>query len=514
MYLPQLKYAEAATKKQIIQFRGINLSDNTQEGEFSACTNLSSRRYPYLSQRMSRIAVGDYVDPTAIFSWGKMLVIDGTSLIYDGDVVGTVTAGSKQFAAVNTKLVIWPDKKYLDLSGSAPELKPIGAIKAATAGTVSFATNTLTISGTPALTSLFKAGDDVTVSGCTKYPANNKDVVIKSITDSIITVADSTFTAGSETAAVTIERKVPDLDYICESQNRLWGCSNADKTIYASALGDPTNFFVYEGDSTDSYAVAIGSDGDFSGCRKLSTSVLFWKENILHKVLGSYPAEYQIYEDSITGLQAGSSKSMQVINDVLFYKGIAGVYAYSGGTPSLISENFDARRFDGAVAGTDGVRYYISMREGTEWSLFVYDTQKSMWLREDDTQAVDFCRLDGNMYILSADGSVWAEDAGTGTEVIEWSAQFTPFTETIQGRKSYSRIYIRMEMEKTARMKAEVRCDGRTWVEAGKASGDKQLTTTMIIQPMRCDKFEVRLSGKGNCAIQSVVREFRVGSEV
>ena len=62
---------------------------------------------------------------------------------------------------------------------------------------------------------------------------------------------------------------MPDLDFICESENRLWGCSNETRTIYASALGDPTNFFSYQGLSTDSYAVAVGSEG-----RGLSAAVL------------------------------------------------------------------------------------------------------------------------------------------------------------------------------------------------------------------------------------------------
>ena len=125
MYLPSLKYAEQKTKQQIVEFLGINFSDNFTDGNFSACRNLSTRRYPYLSTRLRRLPVGAYVSPTAVTAWNKLVVVDGTSLIYDGNVVGTVTAGEKQFAVVNTKLVIWPDKKYLDLNTST--LHELGA---------------------------------------------------------------------------------------------------------------------------------------------------------------------------------------------------------------------------------------------------------------------------------------------------------------------------------------------------------------------------------------------------
>ena len=45
--------------------------------------------------------------------------------MYDGQVVGQVTAGEKQFAVVNTKMVIWPDKVYLDMTDK--KVKPLGA---------------------------------------------------------------------------------------------------------------------------------------------------------------------------------------------------------------------------------------------------------------------------------------------------------------------------------------------------------------------------------------------------
>ena len=64
---------------------------------------------------------------------------------------------------------------------------------------------------------------------------------------------------------VRLSRKVPDMDFVCEWNNRLWGCSSEKHELYASALGDPYNWNVFEGTSQDSYILTIGSTGEFTG---------------------------------------------------------------------------------------------------------------------------------------------------------------------------------------------------------------------------------------------------------
>ena len=194
-------------------------------------------------------------------------------------------------------------------------VKPLGAKATAAKGV--FTADTVTLTGGPDLTQLFSVGDCVTLSGLETLKANNGDVVIKELTKDKLTLSAKSHTAGQEEGALTLERRVPDLDYICESGNRLWGCSNREKTIFASVLGDPTNFYVYEGLSTAAYAVAVGSEGDFTGCCKRSTAVLFWKERTLHKMLGDYPAEYALFDYAIDGLRAGCSRSMKILKDEL-----------------------------------------------------------------------------------------------------------------------------------------------------------------------------------------------------
>ena len=66
-------------------------------------------------------------------------------------------------------------------------------------------------------------------------------------------------------ARCQVERRVPDLDFVTECDNRVWGCSSRENVIYGCKLGDPTNWFSYRGIAADSYAVTVGSDGPFTG---------------------------------------------------------------------------------------------------------------------------------------------------------------------------------------------------------------------------------------------------------
>ena len=517
--------------RDIIAMRGINYSAQTTDGDLADSLNVSARRYPYLSTRKAREKQTGYAKASALTAWGKLVVVknDGTDalpdyeLYYDGTKIGQLSStdgGKKQFAVVNTKLVIWPDKKYLDTSSLT--IKSLAATFTYTGAT--FAEDSITFGGGTNLTTLFNAGDGVTVSGCTAETGNNKDIVIKAVAAHKITVSDHTFTAATETASIKIERKVPDMDFICESENRLWGCSSSKQTIYASALGDPCNFNVFENLSTDSYAIAVGSEGDFTGCCKLASSVLFWKENLLHKMLGSYPAEYQMYQYNVEGLRKGCSKSLQVINETLFYMGLHGVFAFTGGTPTLVSPNFGERSFSDAVAGIDGDSYYLSCKDTSNaWHLFVYEFRNNLWVHEDNVECVDFARIGKDLYFLDSDGDVWLAATGSDDANMEWMAQFTPFYEVTSTRnkngatverKRYSKIVLRLELPVKSYVVVSVKRDDEPWQEVGQVIGTRNNTARVRIPITRCDKFSVKLHGKGPCSVLAMSREYSLGSEV
>lgn len=507
MRLPQLPYTIRQSQSEIVSIRGINYSSNFKEGCLSETKNISTKDFPYFSARRKRKLITEYAQATAISCWDKLVVVQNGRLFYNGEDVGKVENGPKQFAVVNTKIVIWPDKVYYDTEKK--EIKPLGAKISGKKAT--FSTNKITVTWDVDFTKLFEEGDGITISGCTVNKDNNKDIVVKKVEAKTLVFDDNTLNSASETEEITVERKIPELDFICESENRLWGCSNKERSIYASALGDPKNFHIYKGLSTDSYTLAIGSEGDFTGCCKLSSSVLFWKNNMLHKILGGFPSEYSLYSYNIEGVLSGCYKSMQVINETLFYLSAHGVYAYSGGNTMLVSDVFGENQYIDGVAGNDGNNYYLSARNGDDWHLFTYSIKNGIWLREDSTKVIDFARMGKDIYFLDSNGKIYLEDSGQEDNDIEWSMTFTPFYETVEGKKRLMRLIVRTEMPQNSWIKAEIRTDGGLWMDVKRISGVDDGLNLLPIPVNRCDKFEIRLSGKGPFKIKNILKVFNVG---
>ena len=369
----------------------------------------------------------------------------------------------------------------------------------------------------------FRVGDTIEVSGLPgEQDINNKYATIRDIrvteTDGVTNhslVFDSnTFSSLTATSAVTIARKVPNLSVITMNQNRLWGAEG--NTIFASALGDPTNFYTYNGLDTDSYSVAVASEGVFTGCCGFGNSVLFWKEDKLHKLMGAYPSQYTMYEYNVPGVKRGSENSLVNVNEVIYYHGREGVYRYSGGSPDLISKNFGLRRFQKAAAGAESDRYYISMQDLTskEWGLWVYDILRSIWLQEDESQGVDFAYNEGKLYYISGDGGLMCVNPDNSSEVFEWSATTTRMDEVVHERKYYPKLNIRLDLPVGSTFVVEVSQDDGAFRQIGTFEGTTGKTVILPILLPRCDNFRIRMSGSGPVLIRSIVREYEVGSEL
>lgn len=362
----------------------------------------------------------------------------------------------------------------------------------------------------------FKDGDAVTITGCSEN-SNNKtsEILIRGVSEAKdeLTFDDNAFAEATESGVITISRTVPDLEFICENNLRLWGTKG--NNIYTSKYDDPMNFKVFDGLSSDSWEIEEGGEGDFTGCIAYGTHICFFKENMLVKLYGTKPSNFSLTRANVFGVQSGSEKSMQIVNEQLLYKGVGGVYAYTGGVPELISENFGNRRYSDAVACCDGEKYYISMRQGDKWNLFVYDVMKNIWLREDDTHATDMAFYDGKVYYLDAEGGLYYIDKEADRSGIEWGATFCTIHETINERKGYSKFHLRMDMSAGAWLSVDVKTDNDLkWKQVYTTHNEKAKTVTIPIMPTRCDSIDIRLRGEGKCTIKSFVREFTVGSDV
>lgn len=524
--LPILREIKQNTKKYVVRFGELNLSENYQDGDFSNTLNVSSHLFPCLTQRYKRNIDGVHEEPQAVFSGNGLLVIHNGKAIYKGKIVegsyntdygGTkkpivFTEGKKQIAKVGKYIVVFPDKVCIDTRED--EKNPSPYLKSMTnkyRGEISVYYDEVR-TGTSYLDRYFKVGDKIRLQkdGGLEY----KNIKITNIRDNTIWLDKR---VGNDDNGnyymATIEKEMPDLEYICESNMRLWGVK--DNAIYASKYNDPFNFQVNEGIASDSYHIDVGTEGNFTGCMPYSNYICFFKENLIHKLYGTKPSDFRVITSPVPGVQSGSEKSIKNVNGTLFYKGLNGVYAYGGGTPELISSNFGTKRFTDAVAESDGERYYVSMKEGEKWGLYVFDLATKTWLREDDTHALDMAVCDNKVHILTDDGELSIVDRGSIDEASEWSVTFCPFNETINEKKVYSKFHLRLDLGEKAWLCVEIKRDTDTkWQTVFTTHNERERTVSIPVMPTRCDSVEIRLSGKGKCILKTFIREYQTGSDV
>lgn len=502
--LPVLKNGSETARQYTVAFRGIHWGQDWAEGELSHCENISASQFPCLSQRGLRRELGRYPEPGGLITKEGLLIVSGSTVFHNGKAVGTVKPGRKQLAAMGDYVVIFPDKVYYNV-----EKAEFGSMEAEVVVTGAvFTDSSITAEG---ITFPFRVGDAVTITGCAAAE-NDRTVILRSVEGGVLGVYENTFTAGAERGSITIRRGVPELDFICESNYRLWGTHG--NTIYASRYGDPFNFHVFDGLSGDSYRIDVASEGAFTGCIPYSGHICFFKENTLHKLYGSKPSNFQIVTAQVPGVESGSEKSLCVLNETLYYKGVGGVYAYTGGVPELVSAAFGSRRFRNACAAADDSRYYLSMEGEDGWHLVTYDVRRGIWLREDDLRCADMTRSGGHVHLLSAEGVLYQTECGEDAD-IPWSVTFCPFSETVLNRKGYSRFHLRLELGEGAWLQVQLRRDNEeTWETIHTTHGGRARTVSIPVLPVRCDRLELRLSGRGHCLLRTLVRELTAGSDV
>lgn len=526
MNLPDMKYLDGISKVKQIKFSGLNQRVGASEGELQDMQNLTADHYPVLATRSGRRLKGTLEAPGDLFAWEKLCWVDGDKFYYDGLEKGTVVPGEKAFASMGTSIVIFPDKVYYNV-----ETDTFGSLEAHWAGS-SLRFDSSTLYGEDASANmlqcegvdwslLFRVGDAVTISGCTKHPENNKTPIIRQIDGDKLIFYENTFILEGEAkgyaeeGALTVARTVPDVKFVCENENRLWGCT--DRGIFASKLGDMFNWNVYDGLDTDAWALEPGSAGGFTGCVSYRGYPTFFKEQHIYKVYGSVPSEFQAMGSASMGLAPGCSKSLAISGETLFYMSRSGVMAYTGGIPQNVGLELGNERFDAAVAGSDGLRYYASMLRGGVWDMYVYDTRFNLWHKEDKVQALGFAREEGQLYFLDSNGNIREVNAREPDEgKIEWFAEFGDFYDAEPNKKGVSKLQIRAELEYGASMEAMLQFDGDgIWRPAGMILGEGEKRSYYLpVVPRRCDHYRLKLSGVGECRIYSIVRERYAGSEM
>ena len=572
------------TSRDMIEvFGGYNHNLRINEGEFYDMKNLTSSYYPTLSPRPKRGVYTTLNAPQGMIEKDSLCYIDGTDFVMNGYRVNmglTTEEGDsvKTLISMGAYVIIMPDKKYINTTNlsdygnieasvttssevtfelckldgipydnveskaTEPTVYDNGSLwldtssvpnvlkqySATSAMWISIATTYIRIKAT-GLGKPFSVGDGITISGIKgeKLTDLNNTMVIQAKGDDFIVVVGILDEETKQTDPIKVERKMPNMDFIIESENRLWGCrygvalnGKVVNEIYASKLGDFKNWNVFNTPSisTDSYVASVGTDGYFTGAVTHLGYPIFFKENCMHKVYGNYPSNYQIQTTTCRGVQKGCSKSLAIVNEILYYKSRSAICAYDGSLPQEISSALGNEAYSSAVAGSFGNKYYISMADSNGvYHLFVYDTLRGMWHREDNTHIKDFCASRGELYYIDTDNKI-KTILGSGTidtSNIEWMAETGVIGASSPDKKYLSRIDVRMLLNVGTRVYFYVEYDSTgKWEHLFTMTGKTLQSFTVPVRPRRCDHLRLRMEGNGDAKIFSICKTTEQGSEI
>ena len=574
------------TSRQMVDvFRGYNHNLRISDGEFFDMKNMTSDYYPVLSPRGKR---GFYVKPASpqgLIAKDAICYVDGSEFVmgeYHVDMGLSVAAEDcpKQLISMGAYVIIMPDKKYINTM----DITDFGEIEAYFTSTTDVSFELCTISGdvytgtvispdapadpenldywidtssTPhtlkqysetsstwvsvpttyikisatGIGTAFRQYDGVTISGVLNPSLQdlNATMAIWARGDDYIVVTGILGAVTTQTVAegaIKVERRMPNMDFVIESGNRLWGCRygaavNGDlvNEIYASKLGDFKNWNCFMEISTDSYVASCGTDGQFTGAITFLGYPMFFKENCVHKVYGNYPANFQIQDTACRGVQKGCHGSLAIVNETLFYKARSGICAFDGSLPAEASYALGNEAYSDAVGGAHGNKYYVSMKDNQGiWHLFVYDTAKKMWHKEDNLHAAAFCSCRDELYCIDADARNIITMFGSGLEdtgEVQWMVETGEIGISSPDMKYISRLTVRMSMGVGSKAEFYAKYDmSDEWIHVCTVFGTDLRSLSIPIRPRRCDHMKLKIIGEGMGKVYSYTKTIGQGSDI
>ena len=562
-------------------FRGYNHNLRISDGEFFDMKNMTSDYYPVLSPRKKRGLYASPNSPKGMIAKDALCYVKGSKfVINDYSVDMGLNDEPKQLISMGAYVIIMPDKKYINTM----DITDFGEIEASFTSSTDVSFELCTISGdvytdtvispdepanpanldywidtssTPHTLKQYSATSGMWVSIATTYIKMSSKgigkefkqydgVKITGITADGLTdlnsahalwgcgddyiiitgILDKVTTQTVAQGKITVARKMPVMDFIVESNNRLWGCrygTNDDgdvvNEIYACKQGDFKNWNCYMGISTDSYTVSVGTDGAFTGCISYLGYPLFFKENCIHKVYGDYPANFRVQQTACRGVQRGCHKSLAIVNETLYYKAGSAVCAYDGSLPVEMSTALGDIKYSDAVAGAHGNKYYITMKSADGvYHLFVYDTAKGMWHKEDNLHVDSFCSYVNEMYGIDHGTKNIITMFGTGTQdtgKVQWMVETGLVGMAMPDMKYISRILMRMSLDIGSRVEVSIQYDSiGDWEQVCQMTVTSLRSFSVPVRLRRCDHFRIRIEGEGEGKIYSITKTIEQGSDI
>lgn len=593
MRLPEIAQSNDRVT-MLSSFMGLNKNPKITENEFADMKNITNDYFPTIGTRKKRGIAKEFTKIQGVLGGAAFSFVDNSKFYYDESYVCDLESSNveRQLVSMGAYVVIFPDGviyntqtgdvDYIEnevTTSGAPTLtlcRIDGSPYDAVSGTTPPGDLTkywIDTSSNPVVLKMYSSNTSSWVSvgttyvkfaatdigvGFSDYDAAdftgvdtgswiyndwdfNQSNIIYKADDDYLVVAGLINSTHTNSEVITVKRKMPQMDFVAELNNRIYGCSSANHEIYACKLGDPKNWYCYAGLDSDSYAATVGTQEEFTGAAAYRGYVFFFKDSGYHQLYGTKPSNFQISWNPGRGVQIGSSKSVCVVNNYLMFKAREGVCLFDGST-QVISENLGAEPYYDAVAGAYRDKYFISMRDDDyNYRVYVYDTSKGTWCIEDSKRFAFSATTSSALYLVADNQTAYmvnnenmyvkrfpsndtypSDDTYPGSvlsgqleDTLEWMMETGDIGTDSPWQKYLKRLDLRVYLTETSKLRIEISYDSTDdWEVLYEYYCTKKRSYSVPLHVQRCDHLRLRFSGFGEFRLFSIAKIIEEGSDV
>ena len=513
--LPVLQKIPYKYEEHTIDFGGINRTSKKGDGELREMLNLFLDENQVLSSRNPRGTFKDIAGITAFWTYHNStgsheFWIKEKKFYFDGVEKGTVTKDIPRATLMNDNILFAPDMSVYDIVED--KFTSVSDVPFSYSGAIETCYNYIQTQDDHNFTGELKTGDRVRLIGC---GTNDGVYKIKQLGYGGVRVEfDTTLPNESSvihnkatvTTNITTSKK---LDFVIEHNNRIWGTSG--NTIYGSRQGSLFDFDTFEGLNTDSYAVDVGTEGEFTGIAQYNGKLIFFKQECIHILYGDKPKNFSLTTHQLKGVKRGSDLSIVKHNDYIYYQSYGDLVAYNGYTVNKMDSKLGDFKFKEVVSGTDGYLLYFCFKlMDNTYENYSYNPKSGEWFKQDKLKVNLFANFNDEILLVNEE-KVY-RSGGTSSEVVPFRAEFGPFNEYTPKLKGPSKLNLACELGEGAAMQVKIKHDNEPYQVIATLNPSEKYHR-IPIQPKRCHEFSILLEGTGKVSIHSLTRTFRVGSD-
>ncbi len=527
------------TMAEQVTFGGLAGHPGATGDKILAMKQMSPHRYPSMAVRKGFTRYVDLVDEGEPYG---MLYHEGLYVVYghylyrmeeNGQLKSLAylaKTGPKQMVAFQDKIYIFPDKMVYDpAEDSCRSLEmrmTLGADaiwnqEIVTCESINFVGRGL------------RAGDGITIT------IENTLTGIKEISHyKLMMVEEHQMVLDraptTKSFSCVIDRSAPALEKVCVMDDRMWGFCG--QTVYACAKGNGQQWYNTReeqehcgewAEREDAPVMMLScSEGDFTAVAPWQNYLVFFKEDSLCKLLGEVAGSYYLSEWQAPGVMQGGTDTLCQVGDALYYLSAQGVFTYDGGYPRKLPQIPDAR-WVGGVGGSDGAWYYLcGHNEQGESELYVYDATGKCWYDVDACSILCMTRIKNTLYMLTEQGELlqtggpWGKDTiikdqAETSIALQASVEFCDDVRCILEGQRLHKLYLFCHGEDESFMRIKIAYDGeQTYREIGTCSGRIEGWVEILVPPVRCKYYRLRLEMTGPWCIDALHRVYEKGQQM